>query len=435
MPTSLSCHVARPIGFGTLVALAIAAASAAAPAPVLAQRAPAAARALRFSPARLARLDSALQRYVDEGRVPGAVLLILRDGRVAHEVAVGWSDREAHRPMRSDALFRIASQTKALTTVAAMQLVEEGRLGLGDPVSRYIPQFARTTVAVRTDTGRAIVAARRAITIRDLMTHTAGISYGTDALVAPLYQAQGLGPAAGFGWYTADKGEPVCATMERLASLPFIAQPGERFVYGYGTDLLGCVLERLTGKPLDQVIRERITEPLGLRDSWFFVPPAEAARLTTVYASDSAGRAIRAPEGARGQGHYLVGPRRNFAGGAGLVSTARDYARFLEALRRGGQLDGVRLLAPRTVALMTTDHVDPRDTTDFAFGLGFQLVERLGTWGMRSVGTFGWGGAYGSAYWVDPRERMVVVFLEQLIPNRTDIQDRVVSLVYQALVP
>ncbi|MHB0947879.1 MAG: serine hydrolase domain-containing protein, partial [Gemmatimonadaceae bacterium] len=127
--------------------------------------------------------------------------------------------------------------------------------------------------------------------------------------------------------------------------------------------------------------------------------------------------------------------RRNFSGGAGLVSTARDYARFLEALRRGGQLDGVRLLAPQTVALMTTDHVDPRDTTDFAFGLGFQLVERLGTWGMRSVGTFGWGGAYGSAYWVDPRERMVVVFLEQLIPNRTDIQDRVVSLVYQALVP
>ncbi len=437
-------RVAPPAGaLVASVALAIAA-GIGAPASAVAQRAPAAERARgpgvaltgerRFSPARLARLDSALQRYVDEGRVPGAVLLILRDGRVAHEVAVGWSDREAHRPMRPDALFRIASQTKALTTVAAMQLVEEGRLGLVDPVSRYIPQFARTTVAVRTDTGRAIVAARRAITIRDLLTHTAGISYGTDPLVSPLYQAQGLGPAAGFGWYTADKDEPVCATMERLASLPFVAQPGERFVYGYGTDLLGCILERVTGKPLDQVLRERITQPLGLRDSWFFVPPSEGARLTTVYASDSAGRAIRAPDGARGQGHYLVGPRRNFAGGAGLVSTARDYARFLEALRRGGQLDGVRLLAPQSVALMATDHVDPRDTTDFAFGLGFQLVERLGTWGMRSVGTFGWGGAYGSSYWVDPSERMVVVFLEQLLPNRTDIQDRVVSLVYQALV-
>jgi CubicO group peptidase (beta-lactamase class C family) len=353
---------------------------------------------------------------------------------VAHEVAVGWADREARRPMRADALFRIASQTKALTTVAAMQLVEEGRLGLVDPVSRYIPQFARTTVAVRTDTGRAIVRARRAITIRDLMTHTAGISYGTDALVAPLYQAQGHGPAAGFGWYTADKDQPQSATMERLASLPFMAQPGERFVYGYGTDVLGCVLERVTGKPLDQVIRERVTAPLGMRDSWFFVPSPEGARLTTVYASDSTGKAVRAPDGARGQGHYLAGPRRNFAGGAGLVSTARDYARFLEALRRDGQLDGVRLLAPQSVALMTSDHVDPRDTTDFAFGLGFQLVERLGTWGMRSVGSFGWGGAYGSSYWVDPRERMVVVFLQQLLPSRSDIQDRVVSLVYQALV-
>ena len=393
----------------------------------------AAAAEWTFSRARLARIDSVLERYVADQRIPGAVLLILRDGRPVHQAVVGWADREAGRRMTADALFRIASQSKALTTVAIKMLVEEGKIGLMDPVSRWIPAYARTVVVSRGDSTRSTVPARRAITIRDLLTHTAGISYGTDASVAALYREQGLGPEAGFGWYTADKDEPVCTTMERLATLPFVAQPGERFVYGYATDILGCVVERASGMALDAFLRERITAPLGMRDTRFFIPPGDAARLTAVYASDSSTRAVRAPEGARGQGHYLEGPRRSFSGGAGLVSTAADYARFLEMLRRGGAIDGVRLLAPRTVELMTTDHVDTTGTAGFAFGLGFQLVERLGSWGMRSVGSWGWGGAYGSSYWVDPKERLTVVFLEQLIPNRTDVQDRVVTLVYQAL--
>src|SRR5215210_7650476 len=216
-----------------------------------------------FATDRLARIDQMMQRYVDENKIAGAVGLVMRDGRVVYEHAVGWADKEAGRRMTTDAIFRIASQSKAVTSTAIMILLEEGRLALEDPVSRYIPTFARTTVAIKADTGRAIVPAKRAITIRDLLTHTAGISYGTDQIVAPLYAAKGLGPAAGQGWYTADKNEPICTTMERLGTLPFVAQPGTAWVYGYNTDILGCVVERASGIPLDQFVRTRITEPLG----------------------------------------------------------------------------------------------------------------------------------------------------------------------------
>ncbi|MDP2052102.1 MAG: serine hydrolase domain-containing protein, partial [Acidobacteriota bacterium] len=289
---------------------------------------------------RIAVIDRGLQRYVDDNRVAGIVSLVLQDGKPVYEKAFGWADKEAGRRMTTDTIFRIASQTKALTSVAIMQLIEEGRLTLGRRAGDFIPTFASTTVATGKN-GDTVVTepARRPITIRDLLTHTAGISYGTEPLVADLYQAKGLGPAAGFGWYTADKDEPVCATMERLGTLPFVAQPGERWVYGYNTDILGCIVEKVSGMPLDEYLRARIIAPLGMTDTAFFVPPVDRGRLAAVYASRD-GAFVRAPDGARGQGHYADGPRKNFAGGAGLVSTARDYARFLEAIRLGGTLDG-----------------------------------------------------------------------------------------------
>jgi CubicO group peptidase (beta-lactamase class C family) len=390
---------------------------------------------LGFSTARLTRIDSMLQRAVDQGEIAGAVALVLRDGQTVYERAVGWSDREASRRMRADDIFRIASQTKALTSVGIMTLVEEGRLALNDPVSRYIPAYEHTTVASRSDTGRVIAPARRRITIRDLLTHTAGISYGTDSLIAPLYSARGLGPAAGWGWYTADKDEPVCTTMERLATLPFAAQPGERFVYGYSTDILGCVIERVSGRPLDAFLRERITGPLRMTDTHFFLPAGKQSRLTAVYASTDSSVA-RAPLGARGQGHYVEGPRRSFAGGAGLVSTARDYARFLQMMLDGGTLDGARILAPQTVALMTSNQTGTLfSQTGMGFGLGFQTTERAGADGrIESVGTYGWGGAYGSQYEVDPKQRMVLVFMIQQLPNRSSVPQKFPMLVYQALV-
>ena len=384
---------------------------------------------------RLKRLDTVLQEHVDQNRIAGIVALVLRDGKPIYGRAFGWSDKEAGRRMSVDSIFRIASQTKALTSVAILSLMEEGKLSLTSPVSQFIPAFANTTVAVKGETGITTVPAKRAITIRDLLTHTAGISYGTDATVSSLYEAKGLGPAAGFGWYTADKDEGTCDTMERLATVPFVAQPGEAYVYGYNTDILGCVVERASGMPLDRFIATRITTPLGMSDTKFFLPPDQRARLTAVYSSGPDGKIVRAPDGARGQGHYVDGPRKNFAGGAGLLSTARDYARFLEMIRNGGALDGVRILSPRTVALMTTNQVGPlHSTTGLGFGLGFETTDRYGANGLSSVGTFNWGGAYGSSYRVDPDARLTMVFMIQLMPNRTDLGQRFPTVVYQALV-
>lgn len=389
------------------------------------------ATATGFSAERLARIDRALQARVDDGSIAGAVGLVLRDGAVVYERAVGWSDKEAGRQMTPDAIFRIASQSKAITSTAIMMLVEEGRIALGDPVSRFIPAYARTTVAVTAD---SIVPARRAITIFDLLTHTAGISYGTDAKVSARYQAQGLGPAAGFGWYTADKDEGVCTTMERLATLPFVSQPGAAFVYGYNTDILGCVVEKVSGLSLDEFVRTKITEPLGMRDTHFFLPRDKAPRLSAVYKSGPDGRAVRAEDGARGQGHYLDGPRRNFAGGAGLLSTARDYGRFLQMLLNGGTLDGTRLLSPKTIDVMSTDQLGGLyGNTGMGFGLGFSVAQRAGADGFASQGTYGWGGAYATVYKIDPKERLVVVFMIQMLPNQSDIRDKFPTLVYQAL--
>ena len=384
-----------------------------------------------FSAERLRRVDAYLQQQVDSNRIAGAVGLVLRDGRVVYEHAVGWADKERGRRMMSDAMFRIASQTKALTSVAIMILVEEGKIALDNPVSRFIPAYARTTVMVN---GQA-VPAKRQITIRDLLTHTAGISYGTDSSVASLYREKGLGPAAGRGWYTADKDEPVCTTMERLATLPFVRQPGEAFVYGYNTDILGCVVEVASGASLADFIRTRITGPLRMNDTHFFVPPAQRDRLVAVYASDTNNHVMRAPDGPTGQGHYVDGPRRSFSGGAGLVSTARDYGRLLQMMLNGGELDGARVLSPATVALMTANQTGTLFSSDGqGFGLGFFVTERLGADNTpSSIGTYGWGGAYGTEYRVDPKQRLVIVFMLNQLPNSSDVGAKFPTLVYQAL--
>lgn len=392
---------------------------------------------LGLAPQRLARIDSVMQRYVDSGRVAGVVTLVARHGRVAQLGAYGWSDREAGRRMTPDAIFRIASQSKAITSVAVMALVEEGRLRLSDPVSRWLPSFAAATVATG-DSVHPRGPARRAITIRDLLTHTAGISYGTDSLVQAEYRAAGLGPAAGYGWYFADKREPICSSMDRLGALPFVAQPGERFVYGYSTDILGCVVERVSGRSLDTFLQGRIFEPLRMRDTRFFLSPDLRDRLAAVYAANGRGGCVRADEGPLGQGAYVDGPRASFSGGAGLLSTASDYARFLQMLLNGGMLDGARILAPATVALMTQNHLGTlyNATGATGFGLGFEVLldpGRAAQYG--SVGRYGWGGAYATSYWVDPGQDLVAVFMVQFLPGGVlDLADKFRTLVYQAIV-
>jgi len=318
-----------------------------------------------------------------------------------------------------------------------MMLVEEGRIGLADPLSRYIPAFRKTTVAVPPPAGAAAgsavsaVPAKREITIRDLLTHTSGIGYG-EGVAAELWKVAGIQ-----GWYFADRNEPVAAVVERMAALPMDAQPGEKYVYGYSTDILGVVVEKASGLTLAEFFQKRITGPLGMVDSRFFLPPLQKARLAAVYAAKEDGTIERAGDRGTGQGDYVEGPRAAFSGGAGLLSTARDYGRFLQMLLNGGELDGVRLLGSKTVELMTVNHVGSLyEEGRFGFGLGFEIVEDLGRAGRYgSVGEFRWGGAYFTYYWADPRERLVGVLMTQLLPSReSDLQQKFRTLVYQSIV-
>ncbi len=391
--------------------------------------------AVGLSALRVERLKSVLQDYVNRDRIAGMVAVIARAGKVVVFEPVGRMDAEKQVPMRKDTIFRMASMSKAVTSVAAVMLMEEGKLRLADPVSKYLPAFKHTTVLLPGPAGsgrHGVVPAKREITIRDLLTHTAGISY-REGPAAEEYKAAGL-----FGWYLADKTEPIRPLMERLAALPFDAQPGEKFVYGYSTDVLGAVVEAASGLPLEEFYRTRIFEPLKMTDTSFFLPKEKRDRLATVYSLGPDGRLARAPEKGTGQGEFVDGPRACFGGGAGLLSTAADYTRFLQMLLNGGELDGVRLLGPKSVEMMTANHLGRlyREDGGLGFGLGFETTEDVGAAGRPdSLGAFGWGSAYYSTYWVDPKEKLVAVLLAQLVPaGGLDLRDTFRYLVYQTIV-
>ena len=394
-----------------------------------------------LSSERLERLTAALQGYVDEGRLPGAVALVARRGRIAYLEAVGYRDIESEAPMTPDAIFRIASQTKALASTGVMLLQEDGKLLITDPVGKYLPAFAETTVAEANDEGGYdVVPARRPITIRDLLTHTAGISYGMGLLASRGPVADAWDQAGITGWYFADRDEPVGDTMARLAELPMDAHPGERWIYGYNTDILGAMIEKISGQTLGQFLTERVFEPLGMNDTHFFLPEGKLGRLATVYSSVGDGGSFeRAPDPGHmvGQGHYVNGPRKAFSAGAGVLSTATDYATFLQMMLNGGELNGTRILSRKTVESMLSDHIGGIPfRPGQGFGLGFSLTRDPAATGLPgSAGEFGWGGAYHSTYWADPKEELVVVYLTQIIPAiNLDDQQKVRTLVYQAIV-
>jgi CubicO group peptidase (beta-lactamase class C family) len=382
---------------------------------------------------RLARLSRVMKDYCDQGRAVGVVGLIMRNGKIAYWEAFGRLDPVKGTPMTTDAIFRIASQTKAVTTTAIMTLFEDGRFLLDDPISKYIPEFADARVAVPSQdkgaSGYATVPLKRPITIRDLLTHTAGISYG-DGPAKAEYQKAGI-----YGWKLAGKDVLVGDVIRRLAGLPFDAQPGEKFVYGYNTDILGYLVEKVSGLSLADYIEKTITGPLGMTDTHFFLPEGKIARFTPVYGVDETGK-LKLVETAA-DNDYVKGPRKCYAGGAGLLSTAENYARFLQMLLNRGQLDGVRILSPKTVELMTADHVGdlyPWDKT--GFGLGFRVTTKLGRNGQPgTVGAYGWGGAYYTDYWVDPTEKLVGVFMTQLLPaGDLDLSGKFRALTYQSIV-
>ncbi|MEQ1586882.1 MAG: serine hydrolase domain-containing protein [Cyclobacteriaceae bacterium] len=391
---------------------------------------------LGFSPERLQRLTTVFQAYANDKKMSGSVVLVARHGKVAYFNSFGKRDIEANAPMQNDAIFRIASQTKALISVGIMILQEEGKLLIADPVGKYIPEFMETTVAEsRTGGGYDIIKAKRQITLRDLLTHTAGIGYGGGP-AADKWKEAGIQ-----GWYFADRDEPVGATIARMAKLPMDEHPGEKFVYGYNTDILGVVIEKVSGKSLEDFINSRILTPLGMKDTHFYLPQNKVNRLTAVYSAFADKPLERSPDpgGMVGQGAYVNGPRKSFSGGAGLLSTATDYAKFLQMMLNKGTLNGNRILAPGTVELMTVSHLGEIKYgrgTGIGFGLGFSVCEDLGDRGVPgSVGEYGWGGAYGSSYWVDPKEDMVIVYFKQLTPtNNLDDQSKLRTLIYQAIV-
>jgi CubicO group peptidase (beta-lactamase class C family) len=419
----------RPLGRAALAVLLLALVSSA----FAAKFPPAKPQEVGLSAERLDRIGVVMQQYVDKGKVSGVVVLVVRDGKAAYFKSFGKLDVDRGSPMPPNAIFRIASQSKAVTSVAVMTLVEEGRINLGDPVSKFIPEFKETKVAVpaadKGAPGYAVVPAKREVTIRDLLTHTSGISYG-DGPASDLYKTAGVQ-----GWFFADKSVPVGDCIKKLAKLPFDAQPGEKWVYGFNTDILGYVVEVVSGLSLADYVKKRITDPLEMTDTHFFLPQNKTVRFASVYGAGKDGR-IELVEDAL-ESPYLKGPRMCFSGGAGLLSTAEDYARFLQMLGNGGELDGVRILSPKTVEIMTVNQAgDLYGTRGQGFGLGFWVTNDLGKTGeMGSIGAFGWGGAYYTTYWVDPAERLVVVFMTQLLPaGGLDLQTKFRTLVYQSIV-
>ena len=391
---------------------------------------------------RLGRLHQGMQGFVDRKEVSGIVTLVARDGKVVDVHAVGFQDVEKNIPMRTDAIFRIASMSKPITSVAIMMLYEEGKLLLTDPVSKFIPAFKSSRVLEGTDAAAAPVAARRAINLRDLLTHRSGITYGflSGGPVGNGYRKNGVTDGLTSTTMTLEEG------INKLAAEPLMSQPGAAFNYSLSTDVLGRVVEVVSGQPFNVFLRERIFKPLKMVDTDFVVPEAKWSRFVTVYSPDGKG-GIRPMTDPEAFGYANMSPfasyqegKTYFSGGAGLASTATDYGRFANMLVNGGTLDGARLLSPKSIELMTSSHTaDVPHPLMIAgpgkeFGLGFQVVTDLGaTQTLGSPGMYGWSGIYGTVFWVDPKEKLVSILMVQRYPGAT-VATSFLPLVYQSLV-
>jgi CubicO group peptidase (beta-lactamase class C family) len=389
-----------------------------------------------LSSERLDRIASTVQRNIDSKRIAGAVTLVVRHGKVAWFKAQGMTDREAAKPMPTDAMFRICSMTKPITTVAAMMLYEEGKFLLDDPVSKYLPEFKGSKVLVKPPKGEPYtIPAAKEITIRDLMRHTSGITYQWNEDLGPMYEKADV--ASGLLQYDGTIGDSV----KRLAAQPLLFSPGDRFEYSLGVDVLGRLVEVLSGKPLDEFFRTRVFEPLGMKDSYFYVPENKVGRLATAYTYYPDKGLNRFPDTPIREGSFVYsadyptkGPKKLFSGGAGLVSTAMDYARFCQMMLDEGKVGNTRLLSRKTVELMTHDQLG-KIGPDQGFGLGFGIDGLKGPLSeLGSPGTFAWGGFFYTAFTVDPKEQMIVIFMAQLHPTGDLALDRQVNeLAYQAI--
>jgi CubicO group peptidase (beta-lactamase class C family) len=395
-----------------------------------------------LSSQRLDRIGDAIQRSISDGRIAGAVSLVGRHGKIVYFKAFGMADREASKPMRTDNIFRICSMSKPITTAAVMTLYEEGRFTLNEPVSDFIPEFKNMKVLDppwpqdKTSPPGALVDAKRPITIFNLLTHTSGLTYPWNARLGKAYAGAGVG--TGILQQEGSTGD----SIKKLASLPLLFQPGDAWEYSLSDDVLGYLVEKVSGMPYDQFLEERIFKPLGMKDTYFYLPEDKVSRLAAAYTyyPDKglqlfpSGKVIQEGDFSYSSDYPYRGPRTYFSGGGGLCSTAEDYYRFCQMMLNGGQLDGTRALSRKSVELMTLNHTQGK-TDDFGYGYGFgvdsepRFLTELG-----SVGSYYWGGFYYTSFVVDPKEDMIAIFMAQLHPTGGfNLDSKAIELAYQAL--
>ena len=393
--------------------------------------------AVGVSSERISRIDRVMETHIAEKKIAGGVTLLARHGKIAHLGVYGMMDVEAEKPMMPDTIFRIASMTKPITSVAVMMLYEEGHFQLNEPVSKFIPAFKEMTVLPpeSDEDSEPSVPATRQITIWNLLTHTSGLTYHWNERLGPKYVDTDITHGL-----LQDESN-LAEKMNVLATIPLLHQPGERNEYGLSIDVLGYLVEVVSGMSLDQFFSERIFKPLGMTDTHFFLSEGKRERIATVYERTKDGPIMRKSQEPTVDGTLIYstdypynGPRTYFSGGAGLVSTVSDYVRFAQMMLNGGELDGVRLLSRKTVELMTTDQLANMDV-NFGFGLGFSVVRgESDLKEVGSVGTYGWGGFFFTNFFIDPQEQMIGIFMCQLYPTGgLDLGDKVRILSYQAI--
>jgi len=386
---------------------------------------------------RLERIDQAIEAEIEAGEIPGAVALVARNGKIVYHRAFGSADLASGEAMSTDSIFRIASMTKAVTSVGVMMLYEQGRFQLTDPVSKYLPEFANMRAISRMADDATIaetVPAVQPIRIIDLLTHTSGISYSfIPSDLQKTYTDAGLivGVTA--------RDLVLKDQMALLAKQPLLFEPGTKWMYGLNTDVLGYLIEVVSGQSLDEFFEQNILGPLGMEDTYFYLPDDKRDRLVTLYAHVE-GQGLVVSKGDESEikldnpDYPVEGARTYFSGGAGLSSTAYDYARFIQMLLNEGELDGVRVLSRKSVELMRTARFDYDGDSEPDLSLGFRVVGDLGKHGeLGSTGMYSWGGAFNTSYWIDPKEGLVGVFMSQLRPVQSDITEKFTTLVYQAL--
>jgi len=389
-----------------------------------------------LSSERLDRISTVVQRNIDDKRIAGAVTLVMRRGRVAWFKPQGMMDREAGKAMRPDTIFRICSMTKPITSVAVMMLYEQGYFLLDDPISKFLPEFKNPKVLVKPATGEPYsIPTSREITIRDLLRHTSGLTYDWNPTLGPMYRAANV--ADGLLEYDGT----IEDSVKRLAALPLLFSPGDRWEYSLGVDVLGRLVEVVSGKPLDEFFRVRIFEPMGMKDTYFYPPDNKLDRLAAAYTYYPEKGLNRFPDTPITEGSFIYsadypyhGPKKLFSGGGGLVSTAADYARFCEMFLEEGKVGDTRLLSRKSIELMTHDQLG-KISSDRGFGFGFGVEgvkEPLTELG--SPGEFNWGGFFYTGFTIDPKEQFIVIFMAQLHPTGGLTLDRQVNaLAYQAI--